>query len=326
MSGTQYVHYNGCSSSTKSIEYRVPQGSILGPLFFISIYEWLFQGISITSSILFADDTSVFLIGKEYTQLIVLLNKELKKVSCWFNANGLTINVIKTHFMVFHRARIKAKYLNVPRHGNIIDCVTATIYLRGIIDNKLKWTSHVLYIKNKISKTIGLFYKMRPYLERKAFIKLYYSLVFPYQIYCNEVWGNASGVILNPIIKIQKRAIRTITFFNYLSPSEPIFQSLNILIFWKLVIQRISLLVLKYQNVMFPNPYMIYLKLIIHIIIIRQWGVSLFPIQLVGPKLYIKLLVILVLIWNHISNNISTNVSYSSFKHLGNFYIQIIVM
>ena len=29
-------------------------------------------------SVLFADDTSVFLIGKEYTQLIVSVNMELK--------------------------------------------------------------------------------------------------------------------------------------------------------------------------------------------------------------------------------------------------------
>ena len=44
---------------------------------------------------------------------------------------------------------------------------------------------------------------------------------------------------------------------------------------------------------MFRNPYMLYLELIIHIITIRQGGVSLFTLQLVGPKLYIKLLVIL---------------------------------
>ena len=68
---------------------------------------------------------------------------------------------------------------------------------------------------------------MRQYLERKALINLYYSLVFPYLIYCNEVRGNASAVHLEPIIKIQKRAIRTITFSSYLSPSEPIFQSLT---------------------------------------------------------------------------------------------------
>ena len=50
---------------------------------------------SIAFFYIFADDTSVFLIGKEYTQLIVSLNKELKKVSHWLNANGLTINVKK---------------------------------------------------------------------------------------------------------------------------------------------------------------------------------------------------------------------------------------
>ena len=60
------------------------------------------------------------------------------------------------------------------------------------------------YVKSKISKTIGLFYKMRQYLGRKVLVNLYYSLVFPYLIYCNEIWGNASSVHLDPIRKIQK--------------------------------------------------------------------------------------------------------------------------
>ena len=65
-----------------------------------------------------------------------------------------------------------AKVLNVEMQGNNIDCVTTTKYL-GVIIDELKWTTHILYIKNKISKTIGLFYKMRQYLERKALINLY---------------------------------------------------------------------------------------------------------------------------------------------------------
>ena len=58
----------------------------------------------------------------------------------------------KPHFMVFHRARIKAKDFNVEIQGNINDCLTTTKYLRVIIDNKLKSTSHILYITNKILK------------------------------------------------------------------------------------------------------------------------------------------------------------------------------
>ena len=188
--------------------------------------------------------------------------------------------------MVFHRARIKAKDLNVEMQGNIIGCVTTTKYLGVIIDNKLKWTSHILYIKNKVSKTIGLFYKMRQYLERKALINLYYSLVFPYLIYCNEVWGNASAAHLDPIIKIQERAIRTITYSSYLSPSEPIFQSLNILNFRKLVIQRDSPLMFKISKCDVPKPLHALFRTNNSYHNYRQGGVSLFTFQLVGPKLY----------------------------------------
>ena len=77
------MHYNRCNSSTNSIEYGVPQVSILGPLFFILFMNDSSRASQLLFSILFDNDTSVFLIGKEYTQLIVSLNKVLKKVSHW---------------------------------------------------------------------------------------------------------------------------------------------------------------------------------------------------------------------------------------------------
>ena len=118
--------------------------------------------------------------------------------------------------MVFHRAKIKAAGLPVVMQRNVVECVTKTKFLGVIIDNKLKWNDHITYVKSKISKTIGLFYKMRQYLGRTALVNLYYSLVFPYLIYCNEIWGNASSVHLDPIIKIQKRCVRIITYSDYL--------------------------------------------------------------------------------------------------------------
>ena len=133
-----------------------------------------------------------------------------------------------------------------------------------IIDSKLKWNDHITYhsyVKSKISKTIGLFYKMRQYLRRKTLVNLYYSLVFPYLIYCNEIWGNTSSVHLDPIIKIQKRCVRIITFSDYLSPSEPIFQTINIVNFRNLVEQRISLLMFKIYKTGVPKPiYILFRK------------------------------------------------------------------
>ena len=73
---------------------------------------------------------------------------------------------------------------------------------------------------------------------------------------------------------------------------------------------------------MFPNPYMLHLELLSHIITNKQGGVSLFTFQLLGPKLYKTFSYFGAHIWNYLSNNISTNVSYSSLKHLVKFYIQ----
>ena len=92
---------------------------------------------------------------------------ELERVSCWLNANGLAVNVQKTHYMVFHRAKIKAVGLPIVMQRNVVECVTRTKFLGVIIDNKLKWNDHITYVGSKISKTFGLFYKMRQYLGGK---------------------------------------------------------------------------------------------------------------------------------------------------------------
>ena len=74
---------------------------------------------------------------------------------------------------------------------------------------------------------------------------MYYSFVFPYLIYCVEIWGSSLKSYLDPLVKIQKKCIRTISFSEYFAPSEPLFPKLNILNLNKLVIQRIRLMMLK---------------------------------------------------------------------------------
>ena len=52
---------------------------------------------------------------------------------------------------------------------------------------------------------------------------MYQSFVFPYLIYCVEIWGNTSAIHLDPLKKFQKKSIRAITFSEFSAPSEPLF-------------------------------------------------------------------------------------------------------
>ena len=81
-------------------------------------------------------------------------------------------------------------------NDSIINSASQLKYLGVIIDSKLNWISHITYVKNKISKGIGIMFKARDYSNTNCLSNLYHTYIFPYLIYCIEVWGNASHVVV----------------------------------------------------------------------------------------------------------------------------------
>ena len=160
--------------------------------------------------------------------MIIELNIELIKVSKWLKANKLTLNLSKTHFMVFHRARIK--HVNdfvVNIDDKKIDSTLTTKFLGIIIDNKLKWTEHIKYIKNKISKSIGIIYKCRYILNKNTLCNLYNSFILPYLNYGIEIWGTTKKTYIDLLLKSQKKIVQLISHVGYRAHTDPIFCDLN---------------------------------------------------------------------------------------------------
>ena len=89
---SQYVVYEGVKSDIYNVTCGVPQGSILGPLLFIPNMNDICNVSELLLTILYADDISVFLSGKDLAKLITLINAELKSLSVWFRSNKLTVN------------------------------------------------------------------------------------------------------------------------------------------------------------------------------------------------------------------------------------------
>ena len=160
----------------------------------------------------------------------------------------LSLNVNKTYYLSFHRAIIKFDNDNSIRmNDSIINSASHLKYLGVIIDSKLNWIPHITYVKNKISKGIGIMFKARDYSNKNCLSNLYHTYIFPYLNYCIEVWGNASHCHLL-LFLTQNKIIRLITFLKHLAHTESIFKSLNILPLNSLYYHIIRLLMYKLAN------------------------------------------------------------------------------
>ena len=73
----------------------MPQGSVLGPLFFLLYVNVMVKA----SSVLFADDTNIFAQDKDPKNLFKRVNSGLNDLSRWFRCNKLTLNLKKTEYI-----------------------------------------------------------------------------------------------------------------------------------------------------------------------------------------------------------------------------------
>ena len=225
----QFVTYNGVQSSMKTMKCGVPQGSILGPLLFLIYVNDLARVCKRTSPFLFADDTNLFKSGTDLVQIIRETNEELEDISLWLKVNKLSLNIKKTHYILFTTKRIGSVTLNIRIDGCKIGKVKHTKFLGVFIDEKLNWKKHISHISGKISRGMGVLRKVRTVLPASSLKTLYHSMIYPYYTYCNYVWGNSCFETLKPIYYKQKDCVRIITMSKRREHTEPLFKKLNLL-------------------------------------------------------------------------------------------------
>ena len=130
-----------------------------------------------------------------------------------------------------------------------------TKFLGVIIDQNLSFQSHIMYIKGKMARGIGILYKSRLYFSLKSMRMLYNAFVYPYFTYCIEVWGNTCQSYLDPLVKLQKRAIRTIVGARKYDHTLPLFQNLKLLNIREIYIYCVHILMNKYHHDLLPSVF-----------------------------------------------------------------------
>ena len=234
----KFVELDGTISRTAIINTGVPQGSILGPLFFIIYMNDIHMASKNFNAILYADDTNLISPLCSFNSSLPVKNKDLEHVSQqinielatiqeWLNVNKLSLNVSKTKFMIFHHHQRNIEQIvpDIKINSEKIEKVNEFNFLGLTIDEYLSWKPHIQKISNKIARTLGIMCRLKNFLPAHILRILYNSLILPHLQYSILAWGFKMG----RFEKLQKRAVRIISCNKYNSHTDPLFKNLNLL-------------------------------------------------------------------------------------------------
>ena len=105
------------------------------------------------------------------------MNRELKKLKKWLDANRLSLNIPKLIFVIFHS---KPKNLNelirIKFDSKLLTRVESIKYLGILVDFTLTWKNQISELSKKLPRTCGIFFRMRHYVTPETLKLLYHSL------------------------------------------------------------------------------------------------------------------------------------------------------
>ncbi|KAL0853132.1 hypothetical protein ABMA27_012896 [Loxostege sticticalis] len=203
---TQLVAVKGFTSAPISATSGVPQGSHLGPLFFVVFINDLPNRLS-SQALLYADDLKIFTRVDDVSQCLAL-QKDLNVVVEWCSDNKMSLNVDKCCAVSFTAKKTKLTYTY-----NILDkplCRKETIRDLGVLfDEQLTFRPHYDQIVKKGNRLLGFIMRTtKDFKKPKSTLCLFYSFVRSVLEYCCPIWSPFYRNHADNLERIQKRCLR----------------------------------------------------------------------------------------------------------------------
>ena len=179
---------------------------------------------------LFADDTNIYYESSDLLNIQKTVNRELRKVHKWLEANRLALNIEKTNIVIFHSPqRIITDRIALKLGKKKIKQESRVRFLGVLLDSTLSWRNDLTELSKKLARTTGIFYKIRHYALRDTLTLLYHAIYAPFLFYGVSLWGLTHPSLKDPTFILQKKVLRIIVFSEKTAPSAPIFDNLRIL-------------------------------------------------------------------------------------------------
>ena len=182
----QCVSVSGQTSTFLPVVSGVPQGSLLGPLFYIIYINDLFHSIKVARPFSYADDTKLLMVIHDCCDY-VSLQEDLNEVYEWSHLWDLTLNFNKCHHLHYHFSKSIQDFLYLIQNNPV--STKHDIKDLGIMFScSFQWDLHY---KSIVSKAYKMFYILRRTFTCPSLVarkRLYFTLVRSHLTYCSPLW------------------------------------------------------------------------------------------------------------------------------------------
>ena len=221
---------NRTVSNTQRITCGVPQGSILGPLFFILYINDIQEMLEVDTFQLYADDTIIYCSDKSIGLAEKRLQKMMNKFSKWCIQNALTINSKKSKLMIFGtRNKVNSvDRIEIKINQEELQMVPTYKYLGFNLDQTLNYKYHLGTVISNISFKLYLFSKVRRFLNEKSAIIVYKTIILPFYDYCDVIYSLSNTPELKKLDRQHLRGMRICLNNSYNMDDEDLFVNCKI--------------------------------------------------------------------------------------------------
>ena len=206
---SQRTKINNTFSSWKHTNSGVPQGSVLGPLFFNIFINDIFNFVNHSHLSNYADDNTLYCFDKDINIIKEKLHSDFESLEKWFFHNCMVLNPGKCHFMALgHNVGATESF---SYKGKVLVNSSEETILGITIDNKLSFKTHIKNLCRKVSNKLNALSRINHLISKQQKVLLFKSFVQSQLRYCPLIWMFSTRTCNSKINRLQERSLRLIS-------------------------------------------------------------------------------------------------------------------